>query len=231
MFCPGFNLMDYSMLIGVRRKTYFLDSKPSTVQDARQTNMKFNRTETIINASTMSMHQINPISNATPSFIGNDSQSGSVSIQSFGQQPSQETTIDTLNCPAAAVEGPGVFSFGIIDILQEWTWKKWLERMLKITFLRKDGNGLSAIEPQAYRKRFMQRAVIDIFASLDNMVSDSDSDFDETEDEYFDEEAMRAWRRFNQGRASKGRRSSAAKSRRSSKRTSRSTNGKAENKV
>lgn len=75
---------------------------------------------------------------------------------------------------AAAVEGAGAFYFGVIDILQEWDWRKWYERMFKVYFLQKNGDGLSATEPFAYRKRFMQRAVIDVFAGLDmSVVEDS----------------------------------------------------------
>ena len=41
--------------------------------------------------------------------------------------------------------------FGVIDVLQQWTWAKRLERLFKITALGKDAAGISAIEPQAYR--------------------------------------------------------------------------------
>lgn len=33
---------------------------------------------------------------------------------------------------AAIVEGPGMFYFGIIDVLQEWNWSKKLERFFKV---------------------------------------------------------------------------------------------------
>ena len=42
---------------------------------------------------------------------------------------------------------------GIIDILQKWTWEKKLERWAK-AFMGKDLDGVSAIEPDPYQKRF-----------------------------------------------------------------------------
>jgi len=68
---------------------------------------------------------------------------------------------------AAVVEGQGTFYIGIIDILQEWNYQKWYERMFKMYVLGKDGKGLSAMDPLNYRRRFYQRAVLDVFDGLD----------------------------------------------------------------
>ncbi len=73
---------------------------------------------------------------------------------------------------AIMVEGQGTFYVGIIDILQEWNYTKWYERMFKIYVLRKDPLGISAIEPETYRKRFYQRAVLEVFDGLDGIDSD-----------------------------------------------------------
>lgn len=64
---------------------------------------------------------------------------------------------------AATVEGPGAYHMGLIDILQEWNFDKKMERYFKIYFRWDDPDGLSAIEPAAYQKRFMERAVYDVF--------------------------------------------------------------------
>ncbi len=68
---------------------------------------------------------------------------------------------------AAVIEGPGTFYFGVIDVLQRWTWKKQLERFAKIYFHRQDPLGISAIAPEIYFDRFMQRAVMDVFEHID----------------------------------------------------------------
>lgn len=69
--------------------------------------------------------------------------------------------------PAKMVEGPGMYYFGVIDILQEWNWTKRLERFFKMTFRLEDGNGLSAINSVAYADRFYKRCVMDTFEGID----------------------------------------------------------------
>eukprot|EP00754_Rhynchopus_humris_P021452 Rhum_TRINITY_DN14746_c2_g1::Rhum_TRINITY_DN14746_c2_g1_i1::g.115169::m.115169 len=50
-----------------------------------------------------------------------------------------------------------MYFMGVIDILQQWTLQKRLERWCKVLFLRKDPRGLSAVEPHWYAERFMER--------------------------------------------------------------------------
>ena len=50
--------------------------------------------------------------------------------------------------------GKRIFHIAIIDYLQTWTTMKKLERASKTMFLGVDGARLSAIEPQAYARRF-----------------------------------------------------------------------------
>jgi len=52
------------------------------------------------------------------------------------------------------VFGPGYYYVGIIDILQTWTLQKQLERFWKVNIQQKDGEGLSAIDPVHYQRRF-----------------------------------------------------------------------------
>lgn len=53
--------------------------------------------------------------------------------------------------------GPEAYYMGIIDFLQEWNWNKRAERFFKINFRGADPDGLSAIEPEIYRDRFIRR--------------------------------------------------------------------------
>lgn len=50
--------------------------------------------------------------------------------------------------------GPGYYYVGVIDILQTWTLQKRLERFWKVYVQQKDADGLSAIDPITYQKRF-----------------------------------------------------------------------------
>ena len=56
---------------------------------------------------------------------------------------------------AQVIEGPGIYYMGIIDILQNYTLQKKAEHFLKRYVLRKDGMGISCVDPITYQKRFM----------------------------------------------------------------------------
>lgn len=56
-----------------------------------------------------------------------------------------------------AVVGPGIYYIGIIDILQQWTLQKRLERFAKTQLQRKDPNGISCMPPGPYRERFQRK--------------------------------------------------------------------------
>lgn len=47
---------------------------------------------------------------------------------------------------------------GLIDVLQTWTWGKWVESVTK-RYLCCSGRGISAVPPSAYYARFMERVV------------------------------------------------------------------------
>lgn len=87
MFSLGQGLMDYSLLVGVKRQRFEVIKEPLVLRTS----------------SKHSMIKSNP----------------------FQKQ-------DDGGIAAAIVEGPGMFYFGIIDILQEWNLKKKVERFLKV---------------------------------------------------------------------------------------------------
>jgi len=58
---------------------------------------------------------------------------------------------------AKVMEGQGLYYFGIIDTLQEWNIWKRLERWWKVWVKRELPDGISAINPEKYQKRFMSR--------------------------------------------------------------------------
>ncbi|OQS05145.1 phosphatidylinositol-4-phosphate-5-kinase (PIPK-D1/GPCR-PIPK) [Thraustotheca clavata] len=70
---------------------------------------------------------------------------------------------------ANTVVGPAYYHIGIIDILQTWTFQKKMERFFKINFRRVDGDGLSAIEPELYKKRF-QLKMADMLGVKDQLL-------------------------------------------------------------
>merc|ERR1712176_664343 len=57
---------------------------------------------------------------------------------------------------AQIIDGPGLYYIGIIDTLQEYTWKKQLETFYKTYVRRDDGNGISCVDPISYQQRFFE---------------------------------------------------------------------------
>jgi len=52
-----------------------------------------------------------------------------------------------------------VYHLGIIDYLQEWDSSKKFEKFLKVVILGRDGDKISAVEPERYRERFNHEIV------------------------------------------------------------------------
>lgn len=162
--------MDYSLLVGIKRRNFeVIDSTPTTPL-----------TKTTLDTASAAAPQgpANPLARLQGSKAGASSVAGStrpVSNQSHSTQNPVEINnaafMHAYKDPdgamhAAVVEGQGTFYIGIIDILQEWNYDKWYERMTKKYVLRKDAAGLSAMDPLNYRRRFYQRAVLDVFDGL-----------------------------------------------------------------
>lgn len=67
---------------------------------------------------------------------------------------------------AVVLEGPGLYRLGTIDLLQEWNWKKRLERLAKIIFKARcqehTRNGMSAVEPMRYAWRFVHHIGVNL---------------------------------------------------------------------
>ena len=60
---------------------------------------------------------------------------------------------------ARVLKGPDEYYFGLIDILQDWNWGKWIEYKTKTILFMKSKRGVSAIKPGRYQRRFMERVV------------------------------------------------------------------------
>lgn len=123
------NLMDYSLLIGVKRERFTVLGQSGSVTS---------------NPSPENAAASNPTLTSFNASLGFSS----------GFQ-------------ARIVEGPGMYYFGIIDILQEFNFSKRLERFLKIRLKLQDPNGISAMEPVAYAERFWKRCIVDTFEGME----------------------------------------------------------------
>lgn len=61
---------------------------------------------------------------------------------------------------------------GIVDILQEWTWRKRVERVCKVRLLQQDPDGISCMHPYPYAVRFLSRVVDALFEGAAPTVGD-----------------------------------------------------------
>jgi len=80
---------------------------------------------------------------------------------------SDEELSSTRKLDVYRVVGPDAYFMGIIDYQQKWTLKKKMERFFKVNFRGADPDGLSAINPDIYKERFL-RKVEDIL-DLENL--------------------------------------------------------------
>lgn len=171
-------LMDYSLLIGVRRERFtVLDSNASSEKDSSRGDRS-----SVMRDTELSMHAegASMASRPTSSIVARPT--GLVENET---QDAFKRDLDG-GMRARLVEGPGTYYIGIIDVLQEWNFKKKMERFLKINIKQYDGDGLSAIEPVLYSERFWRGAVLDTFDGLEydteELLSWRGDDSDQQED-------------------------------------------------
>ena len=139
--------MDYSLLVGVTRKSFDVlgDGDTSSVPHQRRSTSRHFHDE----------------SSSTPTGSGSGRSTGSGNMEEDVFLRDEDGGMH-----AVVVHGPATYYFGIIDILQQWNWRKKLERYVKMFIFRHDGDGLSAMEPRGYTARFMSRCVDDVFENL-----------------------------------------------------------------
>lgn len=155
LFLKSQGLMDYSLLVGVKRQRFEVIKEnfdPSSSMLPNDSVLGI-RGSVIVDSAAFNLPRSSTISS------------------SVGDEDNPFQKLDDGGIRAAVVEGPGTFYFGIIDVLQEWNTSKKIERFFKVNVLGVDPDGLSAIEPEVYASRFYQGAVIDFFDGIDEDVT------------------------------------------------------------
>ena len=140
------NLMDYSLLVGVKRRRFHVQRKGSP------------------SSSQMSFDSIEGSEYGNSSLANRDS-------MGYSQFPHKRSFHSTPNISqgqsggigAAIVEGPEEYWFTIIDVLQEWNLSKQIESVAKQILQRVDADGISAVPADVYCNRFLERVAYDAF--------------------------------------------------------------------
>ncbi|KAJ1432976.1 hypothetical protein B484DRAFT_429674 [Ochromonadaceae sp. CCMP2298] len=155
LFLRANNLMDYSLLIGVRREKFSLQDSEGLQRESHYSRLKSS-------GSLRGSQRFSEMSVMSEAVQGSEHLASSTPDYADVFHRDKDGGMR-----ARAVEGPGTYYVGIIDILQEWNFAKQMERFLKVYFKGYEGDGLSAIEPMQYSERFWRGAVLDTFEGLE----------------------------------------------------------------
>lgn len=137
-------MMDYSLLVGVKTRQYDLDGEHMSVSDSAKGH--YSRAGAPHNATgKVKVLQTPP----------------TITEKEEEEDPSTAAPLpgvsEDVGYPARAVVAPCKYYVGVIDILQTWSWKKRLERFFKVNVLRQSAEGVSCIDPVAYKLRYQRK--------------------------------------------------------------------------
>lgn len=182
LFLCDLGIMDYSLLLGVMDIEFVVDQpikslENSVISERTAGNTATNQASLPVSDNMSNDSFISGFSSSTSSSTTIQNVVGKTSTlrQHLGIAPSVHSLFHQSENPlnmsrssptgcepqpkrsmrkSTRVFGPGYYYVGIIDILQTWTVQKRLERFWKVDIQQKDGEGLSAIDPVRYQRRF-----------------------------------------------------------------------------
>jgi len=143
-------LMDYSLLVGVKTVQYDLDGIHLTGSSPIGGGQAYHHAS--LKATIVKSLQTSPT--IVERCEGLEDEDPSVTTPPFLHGP---IVSDDVGYPARAVVAPCKYYVGVIDILQTWSWRKRLERFLKVVVLRQSAQGVSCIDPVAYKLRYQRK--------------------------------------------------------------------------
>eukprot|EP01038_Epipyxis_sp_PR26KG_P004541 gene4541-6411_t len=146
-FLKEMQVMDYSLLVGVKREKF------EVIDSGDRMSQSLNGLSSIRNTTTDVSSR--PLSLNLASTQANVNNHDSLHRDAHG------------GMQVRIVEGPGVYYLGMIDILQEWNFFKRCERFFKVYFRMDDPDGISAMDPISYADRFWKRVMLDTFEGIE----------------------------------------------------------------
>lgn len=140
-FLLSVGVMDYSLLVGVHNTEYMVsgDSKENETSQPKLSLSPFSKSA--------------DSTDSTGVYPGLSTPASSTPLSS--PLPGSELN-KSHRLMVSRVVGPEAYYMGIIDYQQKWNLQKRLERFAKINFKGADAQGLSSIEPDLYRDRFVR---------------------------------------------------------------------------
>ena len=154
-FLCGCKLMDYSLLLGIQFvEEARLFVSPTFDDDRTERAAQLAHEIKRLQSELASLSAGGPV---MPTIPQTRRSSGSFSVSAMLQSV-QRRSEGPLSYSSEQIQGPGEYRLGVIDLLQRWNWRKRAERFLKIVFKWRCSselrNGMSAVEPVEYARRF-----------------------------------------------------------------------------
>nr|CAI9859001.1 Phytopthora agathidicda GPCR-PIPK 8 [Phytophthora agathidicida] len=170
-FLCSINCIDYSLLVGIHHRSFNVshyssadsfdssgfvhDSCCSAGNQYRNTNRSARSSS---NGSSSSEYNFS----VNSSFLRNRSSSSGSQSSRGGCHCSCKKTVQHFargGMSVDAVHGPGLYYLGLIDILQQWNFRKRVEHFIRVYLLMQDRHGISVVNPRQYAERFQQRVI------------------------------------------------------------------------
>ncbi|CEG44881.1 Phosphatidylinositol-4-phosphate-5-kinase (Pi-PIPK-D8/GPCR-PIPK/PiGK8) [Plasmopara halstedii] len=166
-FLCRINCIDYSLLVGIHHRSFNVSHYSSADCFESPRFDSFGSMSSRFRVSTRSGRSQSSefySSSTNSSFIRNRSSSGGNRVD---RGPGME--LKDLQKPVHQgahrgmsvdeVHGPGLYYLGLIDMLQQWNFRKRVEHFIRVYILMQDRHGISVVNPRQYADRFQERVV------------------------------------------------------------------------
>ncbi|KAG7387929.1 phosphatidylinositol-4-phosphate 5-kinase-like protein 1 [Phytophthora pseudosyringae] len=175
-FLCSINCIDYSLLVGIHHRSFNVshyssadsfDSPALVHHDSCCSMSSAGGQFRVSNRSGRSYSSDSYNFSINSSFVRNRSSSGgnrisrgcSCSSGSNGVKKSLHQVAHGGGMSVDEVHGPGLYYLGLIDMLQQWNFRKRVEHFIRVYLLLQDRHGISVVNPRQYADRFQQRVI------------------------------------------------------------------------
>eukprot|EP00118_Oscarella_pearsei_P016650 m.160912 g.160912 ORF g.160912 m.160912 type:complete len:729 (+) comp38791_c0_seq12:54-2240(+) len=166
-FLASIGVMDYSLLVGVHNSSSAersaTDRTPSVSLDSTSVNAVSNDSlegdsEKSIRKQYMPTHmRIGKQRRATGTFLTSQKKTVNPTSHLVPRVDEHVPFFQRDRGGIKSLDGRSTYYFGLIDVLQQYTWSKKMERFLKSRLACKDGMEISAVDVSWYAERFLKR--------------------------------------------------------------------------
>ncbi|CAI5726204.1 unnamed protein product [Hyaloperonospora brassicae] len=167
-FLCSINCIDYSLLVGIHHRSFYVSHYSSADSAGSSMLDRHNSCYSVSSQSQTFDHKgrSNSSDSCSSSHVHNSSTSAGkqkrrgydcTSSPNETKKPLQQFTNGGMSVDE--VHGPGLYYLGLIDILQQWNFRKRVERFIRVYILLQDRLGISVANPRQYADRFQQRVI------------------------------------------------------------------------